>query len=74
MSQTDAGLDNYCRWCSNPPHSYIVHYGPCPRVKAIEYYPNGTLKHVEFHEEQETTVDVYIDWQSKYGVPPDGYN
>jgi len=51
MSQTDAGLDNYCRWCSNPPHSYIVHYGLCPQVRAIEYHPDGTIKRIEFGPE-----------------------
>ena len=24
--------------------------GTCPRVKSIEYHPDGTLKRVEFHE------------------------
>lgn len=52
MGQTSAGLDNYCRWCSNLPHTYIVHYGLCPRVKAIEYYPNGSLKRVAFGAEE----------------------
>ena len=33
-----------CRWCGN-----VMHMGECPRVKVIEYYPNGTIKRVEFH-------------------------
>lgn len=41
-----------CPYCSNPPHSLVYHYGgPCPKVKAIEYYPNGIIKKVEFKDE-----------------------
>ena len=25
------------------------HQGACPKVKAIEYHPNGTVKRVEFN-------------------------
>jgi len=32
-----------CQWCGN-----VQHTGVCPRVKAIEYHPNGTIKRVEF--------------------------
>ena len=31
-----------CRWCST------WHIGTCPRVKSIEYFPDGTVKRVEF--------------------------
>ena len=27
----------------------VYHFGACPEVKAIEYFPNGTVKRVEFH-------------------------
>lgn len=33
-------------------HCGVYHSGPCPRVKAIEYYPNGTIKRVEYHAPQ----------------------
>lgn len=52
MSLTSGGWDNYCGWCSNPPHSRVYHYGPCPRVKAIEYHLNGRVRRVQFHGEQ----------------------
>jgi hypothetical protein len=29
-------------------HCGLHHQGVCPRVKAIEYYPDGTVKRVEF--------------------------
>jgi hypothetical protein len=34
-----------CGWCG------LIHGGTCPRVKAIEYHPNGQIKRVEFHEQ-----------------------
>lgn len=33
-----------CRWCG------WAHAGVCPRVKAIEYHPNGEVKRVEFFD------------------------
>lgn len=38
-----------CPWCSEGAVT-VYHFGEaCPRVKAIEYYPNGTIKRVEFN-------------------------
>ena len=36
-----------CPWCSGT-YTYIFHSGVCPKVSAIEYYPNGSVKRVEF--------------------------
>ncbi len=33
------------------PHCGMGHTGTCPRVKAIDYYENGTVKRVEYHQE-----------------------
>lgn len=33
-----------CRWCG------YTHSGVCPRVKAIEYFPDGAVKRVELHD------------------------
>lgn len=30
-------------------HCGTVHIGACPRIKAIEYHPNGTVARVEYH-------------------------
>lgn len=38
-----------CRWCSSEAHK-IYHYGACPRVKRMEFYEDGTIKRVEFHD------------------------
>lgn len=38
-----------CPYCSSPTRA-TFHNGPCPRVKAIEYHPNGAVKRVEFHD------------------------
>lgn len=37
-------MPRQCGWCG------IIHGPMCPRVKAIECYPDGTVKRVEFHE------------------------
>ena len=48
---------NYCPWCSQP-HlgSYVYHGAACPKVKAIEYYPNGMIKRTEFFGEPPTQI------------------
>ena len=40
----------WCPWCSSESKG-IVHTGPCPRIKSIEYHKNGTIKRVEFNDE-----------------------
>jgi hypothetical protein len=30
-------------------HCGFGHLGTCPRIKAIEYHPDGTVKRIEFH-------------------------
>lgn len=41
MSTTGGNLGQ-CPFCDG------WHSMPCPRVKSIEYYPNGTIKKVEY--------------------------
>lgn len=31
-------------------HCGAYHTGQCPRIKAIEYYGNGQIKRVEYHD------------------------
>lgn len=38
-----------CQHCSGP-FQIVLHSGPCPRIKAIEYHPNGAVKRIEFKE------------------------
>ena len=45
-----AKVEGYCPYCSSPPSTYVFHIGKCPKVKAIEYHPNGTIKRIEFEE------------------------
>lgn len=33
------------------PYCGLLHDVTCPRIKAMEYHENGTLKRVEFHGE-----------------------
>lgn len=30
-------------------HCGAIHSGVCPRIKSIEYHPDGTMKRVEYH-------------------------
>jgi hypothetical protein len=34
---------------SNCPHCGMIHQTTCPRVKAIEYRPDGSVRRLEFH-------------------------
>ncbi len=42
--------------------TFVIHYGPCPRVRAIEYFSDGAIKRVEFHGETPVLPS--------YGLPP----
>jgi len=54
-----------CPWCSRPSvHHWVFHGGPCPRVKAIDYYPNGSIKRVEFWPEDEDLALAEADLAS----------
>jgi len=39
--------EGQCPWCG----LWHIGGGTCPRVKSLEYWPNGTIKRVEFHDE-----------------------
>jgi hypothetical protein len=39
-----------CPWCSSTLNIVLHGGGPCPRVKSIEYHPDGTIKRVEFND------------------------
>lgn len=39
-----------CPYCSND-ITKVYHTGKCPKIKSIEYYPNGKTKKIEFKEE-----------------------
>lgn len=50
-------MTNACPWCG------MIHQATCSRVKAMEYYPDGSLKRVELHEPQSvysSTIDVKL--------------
>lgn len=34
---------------SNCPHCGMIHQTTCPRIKAIEYNTDGSVRRVEFH-------------------------
>lgn len=43
------------------PHCGFGHTGSCPRIKAIEYHQNGTVKRVEYHEVKPMPVGQMSD-------------
>lgn len=44
MTETTAGVPFKCRYCDG----FMPHLlEQCPNVRAIEYYPDGTIKRVE---------------------------
>ena len=45
---------HYCPWCGS------WHTGTCSRVKSIEYYPDGSIKRVEFHDDK--PIDKPVRW------------
>ena len=49
MPNTTAAVhrEGSCPYCSGD-GDYIYHSGVCPKIKEIEYYPNGTIKKVTF--------------------------
>lgn len=49
---TGGGALKYCEHCGS------CHVGVCPRIKMIEYHPNGVIKRVEYHAVEEHQVPV----------------
>lgn len=46
----------YSDGISNCPHCGMIHMYKCPLIKSIEYYPNGGIKKIQFHESSFTNV------------------
>ncbi len=42
MSTSAVSYPGACRWCG------VIHGPTCPTVKAIEFFPDGSVKRVEF--------------------------
>ena len=45
-------MDKACPWCG------LIHQNTCWMVKVYEYFPNGTLKRVEFHGADPQPISV----------------
>lgn len=52
MSTTAAPLPT-CSYCGAFPHD---HLGQCPAIKAIEYFPDGSVKRIEKHEPESKSL------------------
>jgi hypothetical protein len=48
--------NNYC------PHCHQYHTGICPYVKAIEYYPDGTVKRIEYHNNTQGNPICFVQY------------
>lgn len=46
---TTTGEFKPCELCSDET-TKIYHYGRCPKIKSIEYYPDGQIKKIEFRD------------------------
>lgn len=57
----------FCGYCGG------YHAGMCPRIKAIEWYPNGTVKLVELHSTlstHSTDAPIIIRHNDQSTPPP----
>lgn len=50
-----------CQYCG----SAFPHQGICPTVKAIEYYPDGTMKRVELKTANDFPPLPHVEWRLK---------
>jgi len=51
-------------------HCGAIHGGTCSRIKAIDYYPDGTIKRVEYHAELPFSAQLDRGIQSVTISPP----
>jgi hypothetical protein len=49
-------FDSDFKYCN---HCGMWHQGICSRIKSIEYYPNGMIKRIEYHD-QFASVDLNL--------------
>lgn len=56
----------------NCAHCGMMHQGQCPRIKAIEYYENGTVKRVEYLTPADSMPPLggYPAWPAPLANPP----
>lgn len=54
-------MSECCDYCG------LHHMGACPRVKAIEYYENGTVKRVDLHTPKDERRSETQSRPKRYG-------
>ena len=52
---TGSTAQGRCPYCSTELRT-IFHLGPCPRIKSIEYFPDGRIKRIELREIAERPI------------------
>lgn len=71
MSTGFINIPGECPYCSGPSQK-IFHGGACPKVKSIEYWPDGTIKKVEFRDPQQNTeLDAAFKSLVEFKMEPD---
>ena len=66
MTSGETTVESACPFCSGG-GVFVVHQGLCPRIKAKEYHPNGTLKRIEFWGSRQAgiglgTIEAALDF------------
>jgi hypothetical protein len=56
-----------CPYCSSD-LTKIYHMGQCPKIKSIEYYPDGKTRKIEFTEKQHDLPLWPIEKHHEYTV------
>lgn len=56
-------MTNACAHCGNG------HIGRCPLVKSIEYFEDGRIKRIEYHEPHQYTPPVYAKTAVAVTIP-----
>jgi hypothetical protein len=52
---TIAWIPGACPFCSNGTAHQVLHGGPCPAVKSLDRYSDGSIKRIEFN----TPPDIF---------------
>jgi hypothetical protein len=52
-------------------HCGMLHQGTCPRISAIDYYPNGSIKRIEYFENKPLeNIPITSVFSPQYTVLP----
>ena len=64
MYQVETSVTLNCGHCG------CSHNGTCQRIKAMEYYPDGTVKRVEYHDQTPVVFPPLLPIPVSDWIPP----